>query len=376
MIKSLNIFKPGKHTAMSGVTLAFSEDQLRQAAEAYNPAIHEAPLTVGHPKDNLPAYGWVSGLSYSEETGIEADPHQVDADFSEMVNAGRFKKISASWYTPDSPSNPVPGVYYLRHVGFLGAQPPAVKGLRDAAFSEQEEGVIEFIDSYSASMNATLWRRLREFLIGSHGLEAADKTIPDYIVADLEEESRRPAEADQTGMAQPSFSEETTGDEMNKEELAAEQARLDKQKADQAAQAASFAEREAKIAEREAGIRRDAIAADVDSLIAAGKIPVAKKDGLVAFMCGLDDGTVIEFGEGDKAVKQSPMDFLKSFLGDINPAVSFSEASEEDGGESEGGLTAEQIKKKALNYQEQQKAKGVTVSWVDAVVAVENGDAE
>ncbi|MFS2072756.1 hypothetical protein ACEN9D_28795 [Pseudomonas sp. CT11-2] len=38
----------------------------------------------------------------------------------------------------------MPGVYYLRHVGFLGAQPPAVKGLRPIELAEGEPGVIEF----------------------------------------------------------------------------------------------------------------------------------------------------------------------------------------------------------------------------------------
>lgn len=41
----------------------------------------------------------------------------------------------------------MPGVYYLRHVGFLGAQPPAVKGLRSIELAEAEPGVIEFSES-------------------------------------------------------------------------------------------------------------------------------------------------------------------------------------------------------------------------------------
>ncbi|MCB0252560.1 MAG: peptidase [Anaerolineae bacterium] len=364
MIKSLNIFKPGKHTAMNGLSLDFSEDQLRRSAEAYDTSIHEAPLTVGHPRDNLPAYGWVKSLSFAEN-GIEADPYQVDADFAEMVNAGRFKKISASWYLPDSPSNPVPGVYYLRHVGFLGAQPPAVKGLRDAAFSEDEEGIVEFVEPYSTNIIATMMRRLRDWIISKDGIEAADKALPDFLVGDLEEEARRPADSEPN----PTFSE-PQGEEMTREELAAQQAKLDKQKADQDAQAASFAEREQRIAEREARIKRDAVAVEIDKFIGAGKVPAAKKDALVAFMCGLDDSTVIEFGEGDKAVKQSPMDFMRSFLGEIKPAVSFGEESGEDGAGDNGGLTAEQIKDKALEYQEAKKSKGIAVSYVDAVNAV------
>ena len=70
----------------------------------------------------------------------------MDAAFAETVAAGRFKKIFASFYSPDAPANPVPGVYYLRHVGFLGAQPPAVTGLRSPEFADNEAGVVEFAD--------------------------------------------------------------------------------------------------------------------------------------------------------------------------------------------------------------------------------------
>ena len=143
--KPLHIFKPGRHTAMSGATLEFSASDLAASAHAYDPAKFEAPLVVGHPRLDAPAYGWVSRLT-AGVSGLEAEPHQVDAAFADLVNEGRFKKISASFFMPDAPGNPVPGVYYLRHVGFLGAAAPAVKGLRSPEFSSDETGIetIEF----------------------------------------------------------------------------------------------------------------------------------------------------------------------------------------------------------------------------------------
>lgn len=137
---ALHIFKPGRHTAMNGQALAFSEADLAATCAAYDPAKHEAPLVVGHPAHDIPAYGWVKALAFNEG-GIDATPAQVNSDFADMVAAGAFKKISAAFYAPDAPQNPVPGVYYLRHVGFLGAQPPAVKGLRSPAFADAEVGV-------------------------------------------------------------------------------------------------------------------------------------------------------------------------------------------------------------------------------------------
>ena len=139
----LQIFTPGEHTAMSGQRIRFTEADLRATVAAYRPALHEAPLVVGHPKHDLPAYGWVQALQFSDG-GLDATPAQVNPDFAEMVAAGAFKKISASFYAPDAPGNPVPGVFYLRHVGFLGAQPPAVKGMRPPSFADDEAGVLTF----------------------------------------------------------------------------------------------------------------------------------------------------------------------------------------------------------------------------------------
>ncbi|WP_345193193.1 hypothetical protein, partial [Kistimonas scapharcae] len=178
-MKPIHIFRSGTHTDSTGITTRFSEEAIKASVAAYNPTLHEAPIVVGHPKDNGPAYGWVSQLRFDEH-GLEAEPHQIDADFEELVKAGRYKKISASFYTPDSPNNPVPGVYYLRHVGFLGAQPPALKGLKPVSFNEQEEGLLEFSAPYDTLTIASVFRRLREFLIDKFSREEADEVIASW----------------------------------------------------------------------------------------------------------------------------------------------------------------------------------------------------
>ena len=170
--------------------MTFSETDLEACANAYDPAIHEAPIVIGHPKTDLPAYGWVKSLAFSESGLLDAHPHQVNVDFAEMVNNGAFKKVSASFYTPDSKNNPVPGVYYLKHVGFLGAEAPAIKGLRQASFSESEEGVIEFneiaFSGYNTLTVARILRRIREWLLVEKGQEVADTVLPDYELSGME----------------------------------------------------------------------------------------------------------------------------------------------------------------------------------------------
>ncbi len=185
---SLQIFRPGQHTAMSGDRLSFAAADLEASAAAYNPALFEAPIVVGHPQTDGPAYGWVKALSFADNA-LEAEPDQVDPAFAELVAAGRYKKISASFYSPTAPNNPVPGVYYLRHVGFLGAQSPAVKGLRSPQFAEAEAGIVEFVafSEYDDETNASLWRALREWIIGKFGLADADQIAPQYQVQRLEQ---------------------------------------------------------------------------------------------------------------------------------------------------------------------------------------------
>ena len=63
--KKIHVFKAGDQTSAQGVQRHFSEKDLQQVVETYDPSIHEAPLVIGHAGDNdsLPAYGWIQGFS-------------------------------------------------------------------------------------------------------------------------------------------------------------------------------------------------------------------------------------------------------------------------------------------------------------------------
>lgn len=280
--KPIHIFKSGRHTAMSGRALQFSETDLQAIAEVYDPTKHESPLVIGHPKHDLPAYGWVQGLAFSDgsdglNAGLWATPAQVNPDFADMVAAGAFKKISAAFYSPDAPNNPTPGSFYLRHVGFLGAQPPAVKGLRNPAFADEEAGVI--------------------------------------TVEFGEDDSSTPPEKE------PTVTEE-------------EAARL---RAENEAQAARIAQLEAQAqSERTARLHSDN-EAFADTLVADGRLVPAAKDVIVATLDHLaTQDTPIEFGEGES--KAPLIDALKATLKAAPKLVEFGEsatrerASQEDNG--------------------------------------------
>ena len=109
-------------------------------AAVYSPTRHEAPLTLGHPADNLPAYGWVKSLRATDDGRLMMLAGDVTPEFSEAVTAGRYTTRSASFYPPGAPNNPAPGNWYLRHVAWLGAQVPAVRGLADVNFEGAGDG--------------------------------------------------------------------------------------------------------------------------------------------------------------------------------------------------------------------------------------------
>ncbi len=145
MIKDIHIFSPGVQTSAQGVTREFTKNDLKQVADSYEPELHEAPIRVGHEdNDKVPAWGWVKGVKMKGEdlvAEVEFSPLMED-----YVSNGLYKKVSASFYSPESKINPEPGKWSLRHVAMLGAQPPAVKGLKGFAYSEEseEDGVLDF----------------------------------------------------------------------------------------------------------------------------------------------------------------------------------------------------------------------------------------
>lgn len=126
-MKWFAIFKTGKHTDSSGIEKQWTEKDLDKIVETYDPKKHEAPIVIGHPKSNAPAFGWIEKLKRVGDT-LYALPKQLANEFVEMVNKGLFKKRSISLYPDGS----------LRHIGFLGAQPPAVKGLPDVEFKDDD----------------------------------------------------------------------------------------------------------------------------------------------------------------------------------------------------------------------------------------------
>ncbi len=137
----IEIASEGWQTDMRGVPHYFSPARFRWIASQYRPEWHEAPAVVGHPETDDPAYGWVSALREKNGT-LEAKFAQMPKKFFRWaIEKGRMKKRSMSLF-PDG---------RLRHVGFLGATPPAMRGLKNIAFSVDDVHFTFFQEDSSMS---------------------------------------------------------------------------------------------------------------------------------------------------------------------------------------------------------------------------------
>ncbi|MFQ3038995.1 2-oxoacid:acceptor oxidoreductase [Neisseria cinerea] len=337
---SYEIFRAGTRTDANGNTVTITHADLAAAAQAYDPKVHEAPIVVGHPKADAPAYGWVKSLGVQNGV-LTADFAQVDEGFADLVKAGRYKKVSASFYPPTSPNNPKPGVWTLRHVGFLGAQPPAVKGLTPVSFAEGEV-YVEFAEE-AHLQTASLLSRFRDWFIGHFGLEEADKVLPDWQIEAIKELAAVPqthAPAEFTESPPPQEPHENKETSMSLEqELAAEKAARE---AAEKKAAESQAELKKLKDEQHTALRDGAHeqnAEFAEGLVKEGRLKPADKDLVVKVLdfAEYPDDVTADFGEGSK--KQPLSAALRAFFTAVLPKQI--QGGEMAKGETPSGLAAD-----------------------------------
>lgn len=301
--KPLHIFKPGRWTTVAGETIEFGEADLAATAAAYDPKIHKAPIVKGHPALDAPAQGWADRLVV-QARGLYALPSKVDPAFAEEARTGRWGTVSAKFYRPDATNNPVPGVWYLRHIGVLGAHPPGVKGLDDPEFGDADDGCVCFAEGvafgeWDAMTTANLLRNLREWVLGKFGQEDADKVLPNYDVRALGERcrdgQRNPPGARPTRGVRPRRSLPTDPPPKESAVTEEEAARL---RTENEAQARQIAALQAADKERKQAAVLAENAAFAESMAGEARIPTALKGQVAAIGAQLQAAPDVAFGEG------------------------------------------------------------------------------
>lgn len=363
---TLAVFAPGTHTAMDGRTITFTPEDCIDLANSYDPSVSEAPFVIGHPSLTAPAYGWAERLEYRDGI-VYAAPRQVNPAFAEAFNAGSYKKRSLSIYQPDSPGNPKPGHFYARHVGFLGAVPPGVKGLPDAQFAEAsgDNGPLEFALPWEADNLASLFQSIRDWVIQETTIEQADSIIPQWRIQSILDS----ATDERKSISPLAYAEETNVDPNKKT----------------TSTATDFAEREAALAAREAKLaadeevtrtrqleeKRTATVAFADGLVKGGSILPRQKTAIVEVLMNLSQEP-LSFSEGETTISQSPGALLREILSTKPAVVNFSEKT----GTADDPVDfadASALATAAQNYQAEQAKQGRTISMTDAVNHVKKG---
>ncbi|MEI9273226.1 peptidase [Pseudomonas aeruginosa] len=390
--------------------MEFTEAILQEIAATYDPALSEAPLVIGHPKLNAPAYGWAKGLEVREGM-LYAEPHQVVPEFAEAANRKMYKKRSASVYLPDSPGNPVPGKHYLRHIGFLGAVPPAIKGIPDAPFNFAEDDgalAIEFAEApYAVTGLTDILRRLRDFFVEREGAERADQLIPQWQLSSIEEDARRASVQDTAPQASALFSEpviegvdaaadsaaaaeepqgtvtpsdgasasaaeaDRTSHPSQQDTTMPDEAALQERQRQLDEREQLLATREAQVAQQKAQEHRNEVTEFAEALVQAGRLLPRQKAPVIELLVSLPTDTPLEFAEGDGQVTKPAAEVLRSLLAELPKQVDFSEKSG-DGGDLSFG-SAHAIAARAQSYQEEQRQAGRHISTTEAVTHITKG---
>ena len=382
-MKRLHLLKPGTFTDAQGVTVTLSAQDMAAIATSYNAALHEAPIVVGHPKSDAPAFGWIQDLA-ADQTGLHGTPRQVDAEFAELVREGKYKKLSVSLYGPAHHGNPTPGNWHLRHVGFLGAMPPVVKGLSRINFAEDDPSLVVEVDFSEEKSSPMPWvfgsigsnfRRIRDWLIGEKGLEVADRVMPNYRIREIEDEEKRMLHAQQNTT---SLSEQTNNPETD--DMTGTTEGPNKQ-ADFAEREADLARRETELAEREQQAYHQDAADFAEQLVSEGRVLPRDKDALAKLLTLIPADAKIEFAEGQGQNKAGPADqFFRQFLSALPVRVDYHERTPSQGDLPQGapvplkvplGYTADgtntELHNKAVAF-----AEAHNVDYLDAVLSVSN----
>lgn len=352
------LLRPGTFQAQNGpVTLTAAD--LAAIVAGYDAGRHEAPIVVGHPRSDDPAYGWVKGLRLAEDGTLEAEAGDVDEGFADLVRAGRYRKVSAALYRPDDANHPKRGVWALRHVGFLGAQPPAVKGLRPVQLGEAEDAtVIELAESdwaYAIRNVAGALQALRDFLIDDKGLDIADRVLPAWTVETLREAASRPAT--QPDAAMPAFSEEQEMDLT----LAEREQALAAREAELATRAEALDARDGELARAARELRATGHRATAEALLAEGRITPAELPTVTGLLAVLD-GDGVELAEG----QDTPAVQLTKLLKGVPARIDLAERSRA-GEPALDTDDAQAIARAAEEWRAEQAGRGVIVGTAEAV---------
>lgn len=188
-----DVFRCGTHLDHSGKWRTFTEADIDKAIASYQS--DSAPIVVGHPTLNAPAFGWIQQFRRQGPT-LQARASRVADEFADLVKRGLYKNRSISFNSDGT----------FRHVGFLGAAAPAVKGLEDIQFADKGEFITmdtaetvqteqaaaqEHVEEVQVEPEAEVKTAESEAEVQSSRADAAPKTEPEVSLSNLESQQKQ-----------------------------------------------------------------------------------------------------------------------------------------------------------------------------------------
>jgi hypothetical protein len=300
----VEIFQSGKHTAADGTEHEYNESDLDNIVSKYDPEIHEAPVVYGHPKTDSPAGGWVKKL-FRQGKKLFAEIDFIP-EFAESIKRGLFKKRSIA-LNPDGT---------LKHVGVLGAAPPAVKGMANIKFNgEDKSTLIEFSTEQQKEIDMTDEEK--------NSLEAKIKE-QETMITQYSEQIKKQADV-----------------------------------------IVSF---ETKAKEAEKTARNVEYSAFCDKMVTEGKLLPANKDGVIAYMESQHNAKVVEFSENGKTITKTPNQLYMESIDKLPAHALFSEAAKK----AESGNSKDVTREEKIS----QYMKGESTTYAEAVKAISQTNPE
>ena len=329
----IDVARTGTWRDSKGQTVSLSRQNFDSYVAAHA-AGDPAPIVVGHPAHDSPAFAWVEGMRRAGDR-LQVKLRDIQPKFREAVESGLYAARSVA----------IDGGR-IRHVGFLGGKAPAIPGLVPTQFAGEAERAIEFAAAELAAgprgwalrAMARIARGWREYIVEKEGVEAADRVIPGYEIDTISEAAEEESGDAPTMAGAEAPAIETQEDQVTGTETGAA-----------APSATELAAREAAVAEREAQAEaRDAAAAKTAALAAAdawledhvraGRVLPAERAGVAALLAYLPeegDETVIRFasppgsgsgaGSGEGEIERRPREILEALLAALPGRVTFGE---------------------------------------------------
>lgn len=375
----VEVFRAGTHKDSKGRECSFTTGDLDQIIA--NTATEPAPAVLGHPKHDAPAYAWTAGMKREGDVLFAKFDH-IHPAFESGVATGAYRNRSVSIYKDDTAG------WKLRHVGWLGAEPPAITGLKPVEFSAGVDAH-EFSSGDDMQVAWALtdisgaFRRLRDWLIGDKGLDVADQVLPDYQVtsiADSAQRVRQSAVDELNAEASPTPTLFTAPTPASTKDIPMSftQADLDRVAAETAARVkaeteAQFSAAQAELMRLQSEQQRTRITHQVEGWKAKGLVTPAESAGLVEFMASIETAGAAQFefsAAGGAADKKTPAEWFAEFMAARKPVVTIGHRQEGDPVPVLDKANPRAIADAAVEFQAAEAKLGRVVSVESAVAHV------